>query len=56
MARLTRATKYGNRYAMIEICNHITFVVKLLVVEKIFEKILGCDSRDNTESTNIDLF
>ena len=41
---------------MVKSYNNVTFVVKLLVAEKAFEKTLDCDSRDNTESTNMDLF
>ncbi len=41
---------------MVETHNDITFVVKFLIVEKAFEKILGRTSGDNAESTNMDLF
>ncbi len=56
MARVTGATKHGNRHAVVEIYNDVTFVVKLLVAEKAFEETLGCGSEDNAESTNTDLF
>lgn len=41
---------------MVETYNNTTFVIKLLIAKKIFEKTLGYDSWDNTESTNTDLF
>lgn len=41
---------------MIEIYNNSILIVKLLVVVKAFEEILGCRLGDNTKSTNIDLF
>lgn len=41
---------------MIETYNDITFVVKLLVVEKTFKETLGYSLGDNGKSTNIDLF
>ncbi len=56
MAWVTGATKHGNRHAMVETYNDVTFVIKLLVVEKAFEETLGRISRDNAESTNTDLF
>lgn len=56
MARVISVTKYGNWYIVMEIYNHITFMVKLLVAKKTFEKTLGCDSEDNAENTNTDLF
>lgn len=31
-------------------------MVKFLVVEKMFEKILGCDLRNNSKSINTNLF
>ncbi len=56
MARVTGATKHGNRHAVVETYDNVTFVVKLLVAEKAFEKKLGCGSGDNAESTNTNLF
>ena len=53
---MTSAIKHGNRHAMIATYNDVIFVVKLLVVEKMFEETLGCDFRDNAESTNTNLF
>lgn len=53
---MTRAIKYGNWHVVIEKYNNVTFVIKPLVVKKVFEKILGCDSKDNGQNTNIDLF
>lgn len=41
---------------MIETYNDVTFIVKFLVAEKIFEKTLDCGSIDNNKSTNTDLF
>ncbi len=56
MARVTGATKHGNRHAVVEIYNDVIFVVKLLVAEKAFEETLGHGSGDNAESTNTDIF
>lgn len=53
---MTKATKYRIEHAMIKIYNNVTFVIKLLVVEKTFEKILGHGSENNGKSTNMDLF
>ncbi len=56
MVRVTGAIKHGNWYAMVEIYNNVTFVVKLLVAKKAFEEILGRGPGNNIESTNTDLF
>ncbi len=53
---MTGVTKHRNRHAVVETYNDVTFVVKLLVAEKAFEETLGRGSKDNAESTNIDLF
>lgn len=53
---MTKATKYRIQHAMIKIYNNVTFVIKLLVVEKTFEKILDHGSENNGKSTNMDLF
>lgn len=53
---MTKATRYGNQHAVVETYNNVTFVIKLLVVEKVFEKILGHGLRDNGKTTNMDLF
>lgn len=41
---------------MIETYNDITFIIKLLVTKKIFEEILGRDSRDNGKNSNTNIF
>lgn len=41
---------------MIEIYNNVTFVVKFLVAEKIFEETLDCNLKNNNKSINTDLF
>lgn len=41
---------------MVEIYNEITFIVKLLVAEKAFEKILGHGLGVNVKNTNENLF
>lgn len=56
MVYVIRVIKHGNWYAIIEIYNNVTFVVKLLVIEKAFKKILSCGSKNNGGSINIDLF
>ncbi len=56
MARMTGITKHGNRHAVVETYNNVTFVVKVLVAEKTSEEILGRGLRDNVESINMDLF
>lgn len=53
---MTGATKHGDQHIVIKTYNNVTFVFKLLVTEKMFEKTLGCGLEDNAESTNIDLF
>lgn len=53
---MTNIIKHKNWYTIIEIYNNITFIVKHLIVEKIFKKTLGYNSRGNIKSTNIDLF
>ena len=49
-------TKHGNQHSMVKTYNNVTFVVKFLVAEKTFKKILNCDSGDNGKGINIDLF
>ncbi len=56
MVRVTGAIKHGNRHAVVETYNDVTFVIKLLIAEKAFEETLGCGLGDNAESTNTDLF
>lgn len=53
---MTKIARYRNWYSMVETYNNVTFVVKFLIVEKIFKKTLGCDSKDNSKSNNINLF
>lgn len=54
---MIKATKHKNWHVVVETYNNIIFVVKLLIVEKAFEKILDRDSRDNVVgNTNMDLF
>ncbi len=53
---VTDTTNYGNWHVIVEIYNDITFMVKLLVAEKVFEETLACDLGNNIKSTNTDLF
>lgn len=53
---MIRVTRHENWHSIIEIYNNVNFFVKFLIAEKTFEKILGRDSGNNGESTNIDLF
>ncbi len=56
MVWVISATKHKNQHAIIKIYNDIIFMVKFFVAKKVFEKTLGCDSKDNVENTNTDLF
>ncbi len=56
MVPVTGATKHGNRHALVERYNDVTFVITLLVAEKVFEETLGHGSKNNAESINTDLF
>lgn len=49
-------TKYKNWYIMIKIYNNITFVVKFLVVKKVFKEMLNYSLEDNSKILNITLF
>lgn len=51
-----RAIRYGNWHSVVEIYDNVTFVMKLLIIKKTFEKILVCSLGDNCKSTNTDLF
>lgn len=48
--------KYRNWYAIVEIYNAITFIVKFLIAKKTFEEILNHSSKSNIENTNTDIF
>lgn len=41
---------------MIETYNNVTFMVRLLLAKKMYEKTLGYDLEDNSKSTNMNLF
>lgn len=41
---------------MVKIYNNIIFIIKLLIAEKIFKKILSYSLKNNNKSINIDLF
>lgn len=56
MARIIRVTRYKNCRSVIETYNDTTFIMKLLIAKKTFEKILGCGSGNNGKSINTDLF
>ena len=56
IARVTNTTKHENRHAVVETYNNVIFVVKLLISEKAFEKILDCGSGDHAGNINTDLF
>lgn len=56
MAQMTRATRHTNWHSMVETYNNVTFVIKFLIAEKIFEETLSYGSRDNGKSINTDLF
>lgn len=56
MARMIRVTRHKNWHSVVETYKNVTFIMKLLVVEKILEEILDYGSGDNGKSINIDLF
>lgn len=49
-------TKHRNQHVVIETYNYVTFVNKLLVAEKEFEKALGHSLGDNDKTINTNLF
>lgn len=53
---MTGVTKHGNWYTIIKTYNDVTFLIKLLIVEKTFEEILDRGLEDNAENTDMDLF
>lgn len=56
MAQMIGATKHVNWHVMVETYNNITFVMKFLITEKTFIKILSHDSENNDKSIYINLF
>lgn len=53
---MTKATKYENWHVIIEKYNNVIFIVKFLIVEKVFKEILGCGLENNDKTKNMDLF
>lgn len=49
MIQVIDLSKYRNGYVVVEIYNNVNFVIKVLVIEKVFEEILDCSSRDNAK-------
>lgn len=56
MIQVIDTTKHRNGHAIVEIYNNVTFVIKLLVTEKVFEETLSRGLGDNNKTPNIDLF
>lgn len=56
MAWVIKATRHKNQQTVIEIYYNITFIVKLLIAEKAFAKILDHKLGNNGKNTNSDLF
>lgn len=54
MVQKIKVTKYRNSYTIAKIYNNITFIVKLLIAKKIFEKILDYSLKNNDKSIYID--